>query len=251
MGRGLPGRRPGDGAGGRLTWGGRSGMVAAMKTAEIRTARLLFLYGSGDGHRVLRPDRLAEMVGCHPESIRKHLPAWEVEAEAILAKTGENGLGLRLNAETLKKHESDCMTIRSCIDAQVVELQHIPALEKKLLSIAKALSEHNPDAGEAVLALVQSFVGLHGSRKAAEAHLLKLQSHWSKMAGVESLQAVAETREKTLATGRAKLALRREEAEGLPGDGSQARPVGSGAAGGVFAKRVPAPVVELVGDDEV
>ena len=71
------------------------------------------------------------------------------------------------------------------------------------------------------------------------------------MAGVESLQAVAETREKTLATGRAKLALRREESEGMAGDGSGARPVGSGAAGGVFAKRALAPVVELVGDDEV
>ena len=242
--------------GGRLTWGGRSGMVAAMKTAEIRTARLLFLYGSGDGHRVLRPDRLAEMVGCHPESIRKHLPGWEAEAEAILAKTGENGLGLRLNAETLKKHESDKAFIREQIDSQVAEIQALPVLEKQLLSIADACakSQSAPETAEAVLALVQSFVGLHGSRKAAEAHLLKLQSHWAKMAGIESLQAVAETREKTLATGRAKLALRREEAEGAAGDGSQARPVGSGAAGGVFAKRSPAPVVLEVGevsDDEV
>ena len=71
------------------------------------------------------------------------------------------------------------------------------------------------------------------------------------MAGVESLQAVAETREKTLATGRAKLALRREDAEGMVGDGSGARLAGSGAAGGVFAKRALAPVVDLVGDDEV
>ncbi len=71
------------------------------------------------------------------------------------------------------------------------------------------------------------------------------------MAGIESLQSVAETREKTLASGRAKLRLRAEEAAGMAGpDG--ARVIGSGgSAGGVFAKRVPAPLVELVGDDEV
>ncbi len=241
-----------------LTSGGRSGMVAGvktagMKTAEVRAARQLFLFGAGDGRPVRHVATLAKAAGVHIQTIQKHLPAWEAEAEEILSNSSEIGFRLRLNAETLKKHESDKAFIRRQIDLQVLEIERLPVLEKQLLSIADACAKSQSDSGaaEAVLALVQSFVGLHGSRKAAEAHLLKLQSHWSKMAGVESLQAVAETREKTLATGRAKLALRREEAEGMAGDGSQARPVGSGAAGGVFAKRAVAPVVELVGDDEV
>lgn len=244
-----------------LTRGGRFGMVEGMngalthggKTPEVREARRLFLFGNGDGKRVLNVARLAEMAGCHIQSIHKHLPTWEAENEKIVCNSSENGLGLRLNAETLKKHESDKAFIREQIDSQVAEIKRLPVLEKQLLSIADACAKSQNDSGaaEAVLALVQSFVGLHGSRKAGEAHLLKLQAHWSKMAGVESLQAVAETREKTLATGRAKLALRREEAEGMAGDGSGARLAGSGAAGGVFAKRSPAAVVELVGDDEV
>jgi hypothetical protein len=202
---------------------------------------------------VLNVERLAKLAGCHVETVRRWLPAWEAEAEAVLANTPENGLVMRLNAETLAKHESDCMKIRSCIDAQVVELERLPLLEKRLLSIAEACAKSQSDAGaaEAVLSLVQSFIGLYGSRKAGEIHLLKLQSHWAKMAGIESLQSVAETREKTLASGRAKLRLRAEEAQGQAGpDG--ARVIGSGSsAGGVFAKRSPAPLVELVGDDEV
>ena len=228
-------------------------MVAGVKTPEVREARRLFLFGNGDGKRVLNVERLAAAAGCRIESIRRHLGAWEVEAEEMAAKGSENGLVLRLNAETLKKHEADKAFIRRQIDSQVVEIERFPVLEKQLLSIADACAKSQSDAGtaEAVLSLVQSFVALHGSRKAGEMHLLKLQSHWSKMAGVESLQAVAETREKTLATGRAKLALRREDAEGMAGDGSGARLAGSGAAGGVFAKRALAPVVELVGDNEV
>jgi hypothetical protein len=223
------------------------------KTPEVREARRLYLFGSGDGQRVLNVDRLAKLAGCRVETIRRHLAAWEAEADKLAANSAENGLVFRLNAETLAKHESDCMKIRSCIDAQIVELERLPILEKRLLSIADACAKSQSDAGaaEAVLSLVQSFIGLHGSRKAGELHLLKLQSHWAKMAGIESLQSVAETREKTLASGRAKLRLRAEEAAGMAGpDG--ARVIGSGgSAGGVFAKRVPAPLVELVGDDEV
>jgi hypothetical protein len=220
---------------------------------EVREARRLFLFGGGDGRRVLRVETLAEMAGCHVQSIRRWLPAWEAEAEKMSASSSDFGLEMRLNAETLAKHESDCMKIRSCIDAQIVELERLPILEKRLLSIADACAKSQSDAGaaEAVLSLVQSFIGLHGSRKAGEIHLLKLQSHWSKMAGIESLQSVAETREKTLASGRAKLRLRAEETAGASGpDG--ARVIGSGSSvGGVFAKRSPAPLVELVGDDEV
>lgn len=232
---------------GALTHGG--------KTPEVREARRLFLFGNGDGKRVLNVARLAEMAGCHIQSIHKHLPTWEAENEKIVCNSSENGLGLRLNAETLKKHESDKAFIRRQIDLQVLEIKRLPVLEKQLLNLAQVIAAGNSEAGEVACELLGRFFETIGARKSAEAHLLKLQSHWSKMAGVESLQAVAETREKTLATGRAKLALRREEAEGMPGDGSQARPVGGGAAaGGVFAKRSPAAVVELVGDvsdDEV
>jgi hypothetical protein len=220
---------------------------------EVREARRLFLFGGGDGRRVLRVETLAEMAGCHVQSIRRWLPAWEAEAEKMSASSSDFGLEMRLNAETLAKHESDCLHIRRKIDAQLAELERLPALEKQLLSIADACARSQNDAGaaEAVLSLVQSFIGLHGSRKAGEIHLIKLQSHWSKMAGIESLQSVAETREKTLASGRAKLRLRAEEAQGMAGpDG--ARVIGSGgSAGGVFAKRVQAPAVDVVGDDEV
>lgn len=160
---------------------------------------------------------------------------------------------MRLNAETLAKHESDCMKIRSCIDAQLVEIEQIPKIERELLMAVKRISDSgNPEAADTAVSLLARFFEAGNYRRTAEAHLLKLQGHWSKMAGIESLQSVAETREKTLATGRAKLRLRAEEAQGQPGpDG--ARVVNSaGSAGGVFAKRAPAAApVDVIGDDEV
>lgn len=78
-------------------------------------------------------------------------------------------------------------------------------------------------------------------------HLIMLQKHWTKLAGVDSLMTVAETREKTLASGRAKLTVAREsgDSDKQPGDG--AKP----ALGGVFAKR--GAIVEAVdpGDAEI
>lgn len=230
-------------------------MVRAMKTAEVRAARQLFLFGAGDGKPVRHLATLAKLAGCHVQTLQKHLPAWEAENEKLLSNSAESGLVLRLNAETLEKHESDRLFIRRQIDLQVAEIQLLPALEKSLLDLVRIIANSgNPDAGEQAADMMARFFETVGARKAMEAHLLKLQSHWSKMAGIESLQAVAETREKTLATGRAKLALRREESEGAAGDGSGAR-LATPAAGGVFAKRASVveipPAADEVSDDEV
>lgn len=233
---------------------GRGGAwCGPMKTPEVREARRLFLYGAGDGRRILKVEDVARMSGCHQNTVRRHLPAWEAEAEGIVAASEENGFNLRLSSLALAKFESDRTFIREQIDSQVAEIKRLPVLEKQLLDLVKRISSQNNDAGEHVSALLGSFFETVANRKAMEAHLLKLQSHWSRMAGIESLQAVAETREKTLATGRAKLALRREEASEGSADGSQAR-LATPAAGGVFAKRAsPARVVEVgeVSDDEV
>lgn len=233
------------------------GMVERVKVKSpgVHAARQAFLYGCGDGRRVLRVEDLAEIGGVHPETVRRHLPAWQAEAEDILAKSSESGISLRLSKLALAKFESDRDFIRKQIDTQLAEIQDLPKLQDTLLNLVRRIAEcGNPDAGEQAAALLGRFFDLVANRKAMEAHLLKLQAHWSKMAGIESLQAVAETREKTLATGRAKLALRREEAEGEPGP-EGARVASPASGGGVFAKRAlgspAAPVVDLVGDDEV
>jgi len=240
----------------RVAWCGPMSLLESVTskhggTPEVREARRLFLYGGADGVRVLKVETLARLSGAHAQSIRKWVPAWEAELEKIVSNSSEFGLEMRLNAETLAKHESDCMKIRSCIDAQLLEIEQIPKIERELLMAVKRISDSgNPEAADTAVSLLARFFEAGNYRRTAEAHLLKLQSHWSKMAGIESLQSVAETREKTLASGRAKLRLRAEEAQGQAGpDG--ARAIGSGSsAGGVFAKRSPAPV-ELVGDDEV
>lgn len=220
-----------------------------MKTPEVREARRLFLFGNGDGRRVLKVERLAELAGCTVDTIRRHLPAWEREAEEIAANSSETGIQLRLNKLALAKFESDRDFIRGQIDLQEAEIKQLTNLAPLLLEVVKRISDANPDAGEAASALLSSFFDTVANRKAMEAHLLKLQSHWSRMAGIESLQAVAETREKTLATGRAKLALRREEAgDAGAGDGSAARPVTP--AGGVFAKRAAVVEVPRLATDE-
>ena len=210
-------------------------------TPEVREARRLFLYGGADGVRVLKVERLAELSGAHPQSIRKWVPAWEADLEKIVSNSSEFGQVMRLNAETLAKHEADCMFFRSRIDAQVAEIEQVPAMEKSLLEAVRRVADcGNPEAADLAVALLAKFFECGSYRRTAEAHLLKLQGHWAKLAGIESLQAVAETREKTLATGRAKLALRAEEAAGVPGPDGARVAGSSGPAGGVFAKRAPA-----------
>lgn len=224
-----------------------------MKSPGVHAAKQAFLYGRGDGRRVLRVEDLADIGGIHPETVRRHLPSWQVEAEEILAKSSESGISLRLSKLALAKFESDRDFIREQIDTQAAEIKQLTKLQPLLLDLARRVADRDESAGEAISSLLSSFFDTVGNRKAMEAHLLKLQSHWGKMAGIESLQAVAETRERTLATGRAKLALRREEAGEAGGDGSGAR-LASPAAGGVFAKRAAAPRVLEVGevsDDEV
>lgn len=223
------------------------------KTAEVREARRLFLYGGADGRRITSTEELATLAGCHVASVRRYLPAWEKEHEANLCGASENAFQLRLNAETLAKHEKDVMFLRKSLDSMLLEASALPDLLGSLRDVVQRfLNSGDKDAYEVAADAFARYLKTFGTRESLNSQILALQKRWKECAGIESLQSVAETREKTLASGRAKLRLRAEEAQGQAGpDG--ARVIGSGSsAGGVFAKRSPAAaVVELVGDDEV
>jgi hypothetical protein len=222
------------------------------KTPEVREARRLFLFGGPDGVRVLKVERLAEMSGAHVQTVRRHLAAWEAEAEAMLAQSSENGFRLKLNAETLAKHEKDVMFLRKSLDSMLLEASALPDLLGSLRDVVQRfLSSGDKDAYEVAADAFARYLKTFGTRESLNSQILALQKRWKECAGIESLQSVAETREKTLASGRAKLRLRAEEAQGMAGpDG--ARAIGSGgSAGGVFAKRVQTPAVDVVGNDEV
>ena len=246
--RGRPGGLSSAPAGGML----RAMAASIMKTAEVRAARQLFLFGAGDGKPVRHVATLAEMAGVHIQTIQKHLPAWEAEAEAILSNSSEIGFRLKLNAETLAKHENDVMFLRKSLDSMLLEASALPDLLGSLRDVVQRfLNSGDKDAYEVAADAFARYLKTFGTRESLNSQILALQKRWKECAGIESLQSVAETREKTLASGRAKLRLRAEEAQGQAGpDG--ARVIGSGgSAGGVFAKRSPAPPVDVVGDDEV
>ncbi len=135
----------------------------------------------------------------------------------------------------------------------LLEASALPDLLGSLRDVVQRfLNSGDKDAYEVAADAFARYLKTFGTRESLNSQILALQKRWKECAGIESLQSVAETREKTLASGRAKLRLRAEEAQGQAGpDG--ARVIGSGSsAGGVFAKRSPAAaVVELVGDDEV
>lgn len=222
-------------------------MAGEGRTPEVREAKRLFLYGAGDGVRILKVERLAEMAGCHVATIRRHLPAWESECEQIISGTSENGLNLALSAETLANYRKDLSFIRNLAESAQIDLKTLGdtvALLRSFVAEFRAAGA-DKDSIEAALSVLSAWSSTSAKKQALESHALALQKRWQSMAGIDSLQTVAETREKTLATGRAKLQLRAEDGEAGKGEGGSGATPASGR-GGVFAKR--ASVVDVQED---
>lgn len=183
-------------------------------SAAVEIARQAFLFGNGDGNPVTSTARLSEVSGVHEKTLQRYIPGWIKEREDMLLSAGNGSFGLSLSPETLENHRKNTKFLEEQTAELRREVATIKTLEKVLLDAVKSAQVHDPESATQVLALVQSFIGSSAARKSLQTQFVALQRAWKENAGIDALQDVATAREKTLATGRARLDIKREEAGG-------------------------------------
>jgi hypothetical protein len=180
--------------------------------SETQIARQLFLYGAGDGKRVIGVKALCEATGLHEQTIGKHLPKWQKEAEEILLNSKESGLGLALSAKDLQLHEKDMSHLRNLVEANKWEMARVDEITAKLEGWMDKFSGDDGEQDKA-LRILELWMRTCGQKSSLQSQFLALQKQWTSLSGVVDLKDVQVTKEKALATGRAKLELKKEESE--------------------------------------
>ncbi len=217
--------------------------MAAGQKAGTRVARQAFLYGEGNGRRVLDVKRLAEIGGLNEATVRRWLPGWEQELENDLRGSTENGIKLHLSAEILREHRKHELFFRNSLNETIQADKEAGELASVLRRAIREAAVHDKDAAEAVLSQVNAFCNMVASKKTLQTQAVMLKKAWNEASGMSGAMAVAETREKTLATGRAKLEIQREAG---PPDPANVTPETPGKSRSIF--RRGAPPVDLVAE---
>lgn len=196
--------------------------------SETQIARQLFLYGAGDGKRVISVKALCEATGLHEQTIGKHLPKWQKEAEEILMNSTESGLGLALSAKDLALHKSCMNKLESEIKQIMWELETVESITAKLEGWMDKFKGEDGEQDKA-LRILEAWQRNCGQKSSLRSQFLALQKQWTSLSGVVDLKDIQVTKEKTLAVGKAKLDLKREENQAGIRDSN-------GPISGVFAR---------------
>jgi hypothetical protein len=175
------------------------------------------------------------------------MPTWEKEYERMLAGSTETGLQLALSAETLAKCKQDCAFYRELEDQLSLEIKELPKFQKMMEGVILRFREVGTEEETAeALQCFKAYLQTAGHRKTLITQHLAVAARWSKLSGIDGLQDVAVTREKAMATGRAKLQLATEAREA--GTGDTANDATPAARGRIFRRGSPV-VEEPVADD--
>lgn len=213
--------------------------------AGTEVARMAFLHGNGDGVPVTSTARLSELGGISEKTIHRHMPAWIKEREEMLATVGNSAFGLSLSSETIEQHRKNTEFLKEQHDSLAAEIRLLPKLHEFLEKVLEEFvnSEGEKDYEQA-LRIFNAYCRTGANLKALQTQFVAIQRAWKENAGIDSLQDVATAREKTLATGRAKLDLKREEGgDGpKPAGGREVQP----SRDGVFDLGQSAPEVDEV-----
>jgi hypothetical protein len=184
---------------------------------EVETARQLFLYGRGDGKRVLNAQALADECGLHIETVRRHMHTWLKESEEMLAGTSECGLAISLSKEVLNKHNNDMIHLRKLIDINKFEINRIEEITEKLESWLDKFS--NTEEIERAIKILDLWVRSCGQKSALQSQFLALQKQWTSLSGIVDLKDVEIVRAKEISKGKAKLEMRRIEQQDAADNG--------------------------------
>lgn len=203
----MPHRRLDVGSGDRFT----AGMANALKP-NVSATRQLFLYGNGDGKRILSIPALQKLTGCHPDTIRKHLPAWEKEAEKILINSNDSCLAFSLSEESLAAHESDMIFLRDNISQIKWEMDNLDNVIEKLETICGNFSL-NTENGDDAIKLFDRYLRASLNKANLRGQFLAAQKQWTSLSGIVDLKDIQVVRQREIAKGKGKMDLKKLEAE--------------------------------------
>ncbi len=203
--------------------------MAKGQKAEVEVARQLFIYGAGDGKRVISVRALCEATGLHEQTIGVHLPKWQKEVEEILINSNISDLGLSLSAKDLDQHKTDMEAIRSQLAQIQWELDRHDEITAALQDWASTISTEDPEFGEKSFRILETYLRMSGSKATLRGQLLSYQKQWATMAGIVDLKDISVIAAKEMSKGRAKMKLKSEENQDAP------KNVG-GLSSGVFAR---------------
>ena len=184
--------------------------MAAKHETEI--ARQLFLYGAGDGKRILSVNGLIKATGLSVDTINRHMPKWKKESEEMLSGSSDCGLALRLSKETLNDHNLDMIHLRSDINSIKFEMENLDNMIEKLQNICENFSL-NSENGDDAIKLFDRYLRASLNKMSLRGQFLAAEKRWVELSGIVALTDIQITKEKALATGRAKLKLKAEESE--------------------------------------
>lgn len=204
--------------------------------AETRYARQLFLHGDGTGQPVRNVARLSKLSGVTDETLRKYLPEWEREAAELLASSSEVGLALVLSEEKLKQHEKDMLHLRNLVEANIWETERLEEITAKLEGWMDKFQDGDIDQA---LKIFDAWQRASGQKSGLQSQFLALQKQWTSLVGIVDLKDISVVKQKEIAKGQAKLAVKQMGAE----TGPTTRNVG---ASGVFARPSDAGKVKAI-----
>lgn len=178
------------------------------KSAAVNLARQIFLYGNGDGRPITDLSKLAEFSGCHLKTIHKHFRGWEKEREEMLSEPTNGAFGLSVSGDVLRQHRATVDYLANLERELREEVEALPKILSELRTILRSLS--NSERYDEGIQAFQIFLKLYGNRRETAKLHLQIQQRLKLHSGIELLEEAAATREKTLASGRAKLDVSKE-----------------------------------------
>lgn len=223
-------------------------MATGVIKSATRAARTAYLYGQGDGKRIVSVRKLCELFDLTENTVKRHVKEWDREFAAMASESTELGAAMALNAETLAFHKATTENLQSYIVETKQLIKTLPEVSERLEEMLAQLLNAKPRDYKACCEVFKSLCSSMLSKQASQKHLIALQKAWKENAGIDALQDVSTHREKALTTGRIKaqlLAEREENAGNLP-------PAAPAARAGRFAvEAVPVQSIESAPDDDM
>lgn len=182
--------------------------VKKVRKSSTEAARQMYLYGEGDGIRVIDVMELSKLSGASDQTIRMRLPEWQAELEVLLAKSSKlaspNNLSIiSLPEETLEGHRDDIIFFRGRLDKCKAELTALPSIISELKEITRQFAS-DPDTFDQAIALLDRTLRLWANEKSLTKLVIDLKNIHDQKCGLDSLKSIQESTSKAIALAQAK-----------------------------------------------
>lgn len=196
--------------------------------AATESAKRMWLYGEGDGIRILDIQELVKKSGVCRSTIQNHMPKWKEELDTILKASSKLASPniLSLPNETLEKHKEDIDFIRGRLDKAKSELTALPSIISDLRDLVSQFIS-DEDKYDQAITLLDRYLRMSMNEKSLTKLFIDLKNVHDQKCGIDSLKAIQE------ATGKAAsvAALKAENPSPQNPEGIQV------VANGVFKRR--------------